>query len=252
MRGPGYDRLWSTVSLRAVVDARLRVDILDLAHHCGMASGIVPSTFRIIRQLLSRLEDELTGDLRPAFLHVTIPELRQRQLAEAAAVLGGDVCAPFAFVAGAGPISKDPVELLINNTWRPTMAVLAQDGLPTLPKGAPDAHPHRPRAFASRLGDVPAVSRAWRRCSRLIRRTDRVSLGWGSYRMGHLANPPWLERAVDRRPQPTSNHQYIGCGVAILVNMLLSGTRVQRFFAGLQTNANAHGPNEFHIPRRRG
>lgn len=255
-----YDRLWSTVSLRAVVDARLRVDILDLAHHCGMASGIVPSTFRIIRQLLSRLEDERTGELRPAFLHVPIPELRQRQLAEAAGMLGGDVCAPFAFVAGAGPISKDPVELLINNTWRPTMAVLAQDGLPTFAERAHLMRTHTALELSFRFPpglDVPAAQRG---LEELLTADppygSRVAVTWGSTCTGWNApaNPPWLERAVDEASSAYfgSPPQFIGCGGAIpFVNMLYQRhPRAAFFVTGVcGPGANAHGPNEFlHIP----
>jgi len=56
-----YDQLWSTTSLRGIAGGTLRVEILEEGVHSGDASGIVASSFRILRALLSRLEDEATG-----------------------------------------------------------------------------------------------------------------------------------------------------------------------------------------------
>ena len=58
-----YDQLWLTTSLRGNSTGVLTVDVLTEGVHSGDASGIVPSSFRIVRQLLSRLEDEATGEI---------------------------------------------------------------------------------------------------------------------------------------------------------------------------------------------
>lgn len=255
-----FDRLWSTVSLRAVVDARLRVEILETPHHCGMASGIVPSSFRIIRQLLSRIEDGRTGQIRPAFLQVSIPDGRRRQLVEAAAELGDGVCAPFDFVAGAGPVSGDAFELLLNNTWRPTMAVLAQDGLPPLTAKAHLMRTHTALELSFRFPPGLDVNSAKTALTELLTADPpygaRVTLEWTSTCSGWNApdTPAWLERASHEasatyfgRP-PLS----IGCGGAIpFVNMLqVRHPNAAFFVTGVcGPGANAHGPNEFlHIP----
>ena len=47
-----YERLWSTTSLRGMVGGTLRVNVLNEGVHSGDASGVVPSSFRIARQLL--------------------------------------------------------------------------------------------------------------------------------------------------------------------------------------------------------
>src|SRR5205814_5529270 len=78
-----YDQLWCTTSLRGLVGGTLKVEILTEGVHSGHASGIVPDTFRIVRQLLSRLEDEHTGKLLPPEFYVTIPEARVKQAAAA-------------------------------------------------------------------------------------------------------------------------------------------------------------------------
>ena len=55
------ERLWVTTSLRGMVKVDLTVEVLDAGAHSGQASGVVPSSFRIIRQLLDRIEDSATG-----------------------------------------------------------------------------------------------------------------------------------------------------------------------------------------------
>src|SRR5277367_4424034 len=65
-----YDQLWLTTSLRGSFAGALTVRVLDEGVHSGDASGVVPSSFRIFRQLRSRLEDETTGEIRPELLTV--------------------------------------------------------------------------------------------------------------------------------------------------------------------------------------
>ncbi len=83
-----WDRLWVTTSLRGLVDLTLTVEVLNEGIHSGSAGGVVPSSFRILRQLLSRIEDEDTGALLLPQLHVEVPEARRRQIRESAADLG--------------------------------------------------------------------------------------------------------------------------------------------------------------------
>src|SRR5438034_4585478 len=125
-----YDQLWVTTALRGIVNGALTVQVLDEGVHSGAASGIVPSSFRIVRQLLSRLEDEVTGEIRPRDFHVEIPRERVDQARAVAQVLGRDVIAKFPFVAGMRPVAEDAVELLLNNTWRPALAITGAAGLP--------------------------------------------------------------------------------------------------------------------------
>ena len=68
--------------------------------HSGAASGIVPSSFRIVRQLLSRLEDEKTGAIVPRDFHVEIPKERLEQARAVAKVLGDEIVTKWPFVPG--------------------------------------------------------------------------------------------------------------------------------------------------------
>src|SRR5205814_2560064 len=93
-------------------------------------SGIVPSSFRILRQLLSRLEDERTGEILPRGFHVDIPPARLKQAKAAAAILGTAVFDKFPFAGGTQPMARDPAELILNRTWRPQLAIIGIEGLP--------------------------------------------------------------------------------------------------------------------------
>src|SRR5713226_198524 len=125
-----YEQLWATTSLRGVVGGLLTVEVLTEGVHSGAASGIVPSSFRILRQLLSRLEDERTGEILSPEFHVEIPPARLAQARAAAAALGSAIYTKFPFVSGTRPMSDDLTELVLNRTWRPQLAVIGIDGLP--------------------------------------------------------------------------------------------------------------------------
>ena len=123
-----YDQLWSTTSLRGLVSGTLRVDILDEGVHSGDASGIVASSFRIARQLLSRIDDEGSGAVRIASANVEIPPERVTQAGVAAQNLGDMVWRKFPFVDGARATGSDLAELILNRTWRPALSVTGQLG----------------------------------------------------------------------------------------------------------------------------
>src|SRR5271154_2870568 len=127
-----YEQLWATTSLRGNLVGRLSVRILTEGAHSGMASGIASTPFRVIQQLIARIEDPDTGELRLEELHAEIPEDRRAQLGVAAAVLGAQFLDKIPFAPGVKPVSGDVAQLLINNTWRPTLAVTGADGLPSL------------------------------------------------------------------------------------------------------------------------
>src|SRR5262249_55036396 len=127
-----YERLWSTTSLRGLVSGTLKVEVLSEGVHSGDASGIVASSFRIIRSLLSRLEDERTGTTVPRELFTNVPEARVAQARLCAEVLGDAVFSKMPWMSGAGPVVRDKVELVLNRTWRPMLAITGQAGMPPL------------------------------------------------------------------------------------------------------------------------
>ena len=127
-----YDQLWCTTSLRGNLTGVLSVDILREGVHSGAASGIVPSSFRIVRMLLDRLEDTSTGQIRLNELRADVPGQRVQQAGAAAEVLGDSVYAKFPWAGTAGPVVSTPKEVLLENTWNASLSVTGAEGLPNL------------------------------------------------------------------------------------------------------------------------
>jgi acetylornithine deacetylase/succinyl-diaminopimelate desuccinylase-like protein len=137
-----YEQFWTTTSLRGLIGCTLRVDILKEGIHSGGGSGIAPSSFRLVRELLSRLEDEDTGHIIVENLKVEIPEYRIKEIKAMVNVLGDEVYNTLPWVAGAGPITNDKVEMVMNNTWLPMLSVVAADGLPAVKDGGNVLRPY--------------------------------------------------------------------------------------------------------------
>src|SRR5882672_11464618 len=113
-----YERLWATTSLRGLAAGTLTVSVLTEGVHSGDASGVVPSSFRLARQLLDRLEDAATGRVLPAEFHAPIPAERRVQAAQAAGILGDTVVRKFPFAGSTRPMVADLTEAVLNRTWR--------------------------------------------------------------------------------------------------------------------------------------
>jgi acetylornithine deacetylase/succinyl-diaminopimelate desuccinylase-like protein len=128
--GGDYERLWLTSSLRGVVQMTVTVRVLEAAQHSGMASGIVPSSFRIMRELLDRIEDSATGEVKLSEMTVTIPAERRAEAQAAAAADPGAARRLYPLVEGMQTASDDDAELILSNTWRPTLSVIGAAGLP--------------------------------------------------------------------------------------------------------------------------
>src|SRR5690242_8190229 len=125
-----YEQVWCTTSLRGNLVGTLHVRVLKEGVHSGMATGIAPTPFRILEQLLARIENPVTGDMLLDELHVSLPRDRRAQASAAAQVLGSEVAGKLPWLSGVQPVSNDPAELIINSTWRATLAVIGAEGLP--------------------------------------------------------------------------------------------------------------------------
>ena len=258
-----YDQLWLTTSLRGMAGGTLTVEVLEEGVHSGGASGIVPSSFRILRQLLSRLEDETTGAIKPAALYVQIPAERLEQAKRAAAALGDSVYGQFPFAGGTKPMSDDVTELVLNRTWRPQLAVTGIAGLP-LPGDAGNVLlPYTTAKLSLRLPPILDAEAAGSLVQQLLEKDPpsgaRVKFerypfatGWNA-----PALAPWLEASLARASEAAFGvpPAYMGEGGSIPF-MAMLGERfpnAQFVVTGvLGPHSNAHGPNEFlHIPTGR-
>jgi acetylornithine deacetylase/succinyl-diaminopimelate desuccinylase-like protein len=124
-----YDQLWLTTSLRGVVNIDLTVQVLNEAIHSGEGTGIAVDSFMIVRNLLDRIEDSSSGKVIDEF-QVEIPKNRIEECRKVAAIEGDKVWAKVKFAENVRPMTSDNTEILLNNTWRPTVAIVGASGLP--------------------------------------------------------------------------------------------------------------------------
>lgn len=265
-----YDQLWLTTSLRGNVTGTLKVEVLTEGVHSGDASGLVPSSFRILRHVLDRLEDSKTGELLPQSFHCDIPGLRLEQARATAAILKDEVWKRFPWACGADgqatlPTTTDPVQALLNRTWRPTLSVTGVDGMPALSNAGNVLRPYTAFKLSLRLPPLVDGNEAAIKLKALLednapynaKVTFQPDGRMGAYGATGWNAPdiaPWLALALDAASQAHFGEPvgYIGQGGTIpLMNLLQQGfPQAQMMVCGvLGPKSNAHGPNEFlHVP----
>ncbi len=263
-----YDQLWLTTSLRGNAAGVLKVEILTEGVHSGDASGLVPSSFRIMRQVLDRLEDSKTGRLLPQSLHCEIPADRLLQAKATAQILGDEIYKRFPWAHydcdGANtfalPTTTDPVEALLNRTWRPTLSVTGAEGFPALQDAGNVLRPYTAFKLSLRFPPLIDASAAVQELKTLLEdnapyqakvtfESNGGATGWNA-----PSTLPWFENALNDASQSFFGAPCgtIGQGGTIpLMNMLSKGfPKAQMMVCGvLGPRSNAHGPNEFlHVP----
>jgi acetylornithine deacetylase/succinyl-diaminopimelate desuccinylase-like protein len=268
-----YDQLWVTTSLRGLIGGVLTVEILGEGVHSGNASGIVPSSFRIARRLLDRIDDSRTGRVLLEQCHAQIPDERLEQAKAAGAILGDSVWKQFPWVscshdptghAGACqhsmPTTTDPVDAILARTWRPALSVTGAAGFPSLDSAGNVLRPKTSLKLSMRIPptvDGQAASAALKRAlendapynARVTFDADFAASGWSA-----PPTAPWLKTLLDdqSRRHYGQDAAWMGEGGTIpFMNMLgVKFPQAQFLITGvLGPKSNAHGPNEFlHIP----
>jgi acetylornithine deacetylase/succinyl-diaminopimelate desuccinylase-like protein len=251
-----YERLWMTTSLRGLAAGTLHVDVLTEGVHSGDASGVVPSSFRIARKLLDRLEDSATGWILPSAFHTQIPPERIEQAAQAAAILGDIVIRKYPFAEGTRAMVDDGAEALLNRTWRPALSTIGADGFPPIADAGNVLRPTTALMLSLRLPPTIDGETATRAMKSLLEADPphraRVSFEPVQGATGWNAPPtqPWLLQALDR----ASREHYgkpaaaMGEGGTIPFMAMLGEQFPQAQFlitGVLGPHSNAHGPNEF-------
>jgi acetylornithine deacetylase/succinyl-diaminopimelate desuccinylase-like protein len=255
-----YDRLWLTTSLRGIAAGTLEVRVLTEGVHSGDASGIVPSSFRILRGLLSRLENEDSGEIKLPELYVQIPPQRIEQAKEAARILGREVYGKFPFAGSTRPMVDDTGQMVLNRTWRPQLAVVGMDGYPAPGDAGNVLLPYSTAKLSLR---TPPTLDA-RKAAQAIKQALEADPPYGAEvtfegregQSGWHAPPlvPWLETAVAQASEEAfgAPPAYMGEGGTIPFMGMLGEKfpHTQFVITGvLGPHSNAHGPNEFlHIP----
>ncbi len=258
-----YEQLWGTTSLRGMVSGDLEVQVLEEGVHSGDASGVVPSSFRILRALLSRLEDAATGRVLPEVFHAEIPADRRAQAEHMAQVLGDAVHTKYPFAGGTRPVDDDPAELVLNRTWRPALSITGLEGAPPLRDAGNVLRPVTRAKLSLRLPPTTDAAAASRHLKALLEaepphgarvrfRTEPGATGWNA--------PPfaaWLERALQEASQAFFGKPalFMGEGGSIPFMGMLGERFLEAQFVitgVLLPDSNAHGPNEYlHLPTAR-
>jgi acetylornithine deacetylase/succinyl-diaminopimelate desuccinylase-like protein len=255
-----YEQLWCTTSLRGLVGGTLTVEVLGEGVHSGDASGIVPCSFRIARRLLSRLEDEATGQVLPGEFSAEVPAQRLEQAEHAARVLGDAVHARFPWVAGVQPIGRDGRELILNRTWRPFLSVIGASGLPAPEQAGNVLRPLTALKLSLRLPPTRDAQAASARLGALLEESppdgarvrfhaEQATSGWDA-----PSFEPWLVDSVHRASERHFGKPAVFMGeggtIPFMAMLGLRFPQAQFLITGvLGPQSNAHGPNEFlHLP----
>ena len=250
-----YDQLWCTTSLRGTLVGDLRVDVLTEGVHSGDASGIVPSSFRIVRQLVERIEDGATGEIRLPELHVDVPQERIAQARVAQKALAGLETSAFPWAGRTRPVTEG-AEAILARTWHPALAVTAAAGLPALEDGGNVMRSHTAVRLSIRLPPTCDSERAQAALERALL-TDppydaSVSLDLSKSSTGWDAPPleDWLRVAADDASRKAFGREAVWMGEGGSIPFMgMLGERfpeAQFLITGvLGPSSNAHGPNEF-------
>ncbi len=264
-----YDQMWVTTSLRGLVNGTLTVNVLTEGVHSGDAGGVVPSSFRVARQLLDRIDDSRTGVVKPETFNCAIPTERVTQAKQAADILGESMWQRFPWDSCCGddgkftfvqPATKDPVELILNRTWRAALAVTGADGLPPIESAGNVQRPYTALKLSLRLPplvNAPVAAESLKQTletdtpysARVSFEYEQAATGWNA-----PATAPWLSTLLDTASQTYygKSAAYLGEGGTIPFMGMLGEKfpHAQMLVTGvLGPKSNAHGPNEFlHVP----
>jgi acetylornithine deacetylase/succinyl-diaminopimelate desuccinylase-like protein len=251
-----YDQMWSTTSLRGIITGTLTVETISEGVHSGDASGVVPSSFRVLRRLLDRVEDADTGEVLLSELHAEIPNQRVEQARAAASALGDEVFTKFPFHPGVEPMGSDVAELILNRTWRPTISITGARGLPALEDAGNVLRPETSIALSVRIAPTASSTAAALALKEALE-ADPPHGAKVRFEVGQCADgwnapevAPWLFAAANEASQLHFDRDsaYMGEGGSIPFMAMLGDEfpEAQFLITGvLGPKSNAHGPNEF-------
>ncbi|HKH88038.1 MAG TPA: peptidase dimerization domain-containing protein, partial [Acidimicrobiales bacterium] len=254
-----YDRLWATTSLRGLLMAEVRVDVLTEGVHSGAAGGVVPSSFRILRQLLSRIEDPATGAILVEECNTEVPPVRRRQATALVEALGEAAVDRFPVVPGLRLSGGDSVQRVLARTWAPSLALVGMDGVPSVSDAGNVLRPFTTCKIAMRLPPSADADAVVARIEEILR-ADPPSGAEVTVKLDGAKgfdSPPmaeWLARAVEE-----ASVEYFGQpagaagegGTIPFLSFLQEKYPAAQFLVTgvLGPDSNAHGPNEMlHLP----
>jgi acetylornithine deacetylase/succinyl-diaminopimelate desuccinylase-like protein len=258
--GASYDRLWITTSLRGTINASLRVGVMSEGVHSGMAGGVVPSSFRVLRELLDRLEDATTGEVAVPGCQVEVPAGRLAEISQVAAEFGDDAVGHFPTLPGLELMGAEAQSRLVRLTWRAALEVTGAAGLPAIEAAGNVLRPSSALKISLRIPPTADAAAVGQVLGEIL--TDRppsgaaVSLQIEQASSGWVAPefPAWLEAAIEDSSARYFGGppRFLGMGGSIpSVTSLARRYPAALFFTTgvLGPGSNAHGTDEcLHIP----
>ncbi len=255
-----YKRFWTTTSLRGLIGLKMKVSVLKEGVHSGGASGHVPSSFRIARSLLSRLEDEKTGEILLEELNTEIPNYRIEETKNLVSILGNEVVEEFPWKNGMKPSTDDNVEGVLRRTWRPALSIVGSDGMPSTANAGNVLRPYTTLQLSMRIPPMVDPKKAVDAIEKILKddipygasielEFEEAAEGWNA-----PESKTWLLNAIEKASKKYFNQMpcTIGEGGTIPFMAMLGKQfpEAQFVITGvLGPQSNAHGPNEFlHIP----
>ncbi|KTD82798.1 M20 family metallopeptidase [Legionella waltersii] len=252
-----YEQLWMTTSLRGNLVGKLTVELINEGVHSGSASGIVADSFRVARNLINRVEDEITGEIKLPELHCEIPQERIQQAEQCAEILGDTVFSEFPWWEGVSPVVMDKKQLILNRTWRPALTVTGADGFPAVADAGNVMRPISAFKLSMRLPPLVNPECAGKAMKDALTKSPLYnakvdfkmesggSKGWNAPKLS-----TWLAKAADEASMAYYDKPaaYIGEGGTIPFMGMLGEKFPQAQFmitGVLGPHSNAHGPNEF-------
>lgn len=255
-----YNQLWATTSLRGLISGVLTVEILKEGVHSGEASGVVPSSFRIMRQLLNRIEDLDTGEMPLEIFKVTIPEARVKEARHVAEVLEDQVWSVYPWVEGARPADLPKYEIVLNRTWRATLSITGVADIPPIKSAGNVLRPKTSLKLSIRIPPTANPEEIVPHLKSILESDPpygaKINFDVLDQATGWNAPPTaeWLYHAIEQASLKYYGKPalYWGEGGSIPFMHMLGEKFPQAQFlitGVLGPHANAHGPNEFlHIP----
>jgi len=255
-----YNRFWTTTSLRGLIGLSMKVEVLREGVHSGGASGHVPSSFRIARQLLSKLEDENTGKVLLESLHTEIPDHRIKETETFVSILQEEIVKEFPWKSEMKPSTDNKVEGVLRRTWKPALSIVGSDGLPPTANAGNVLRPYTTLQLSMRIPPMVDAQKAKSEIKKALNENipydatvvldfEEAADGWSA-----PETSPWLLDAIEKASKEYFGEKpcSIGEGGTIPFMAMLGEQfpKAQFVITGvLGPKSNAHGPNEFlHIP----
>ena len=251
-----YENLWLTSSLRGVVILDLDVSAGKINFHSGTTGGIVPETFRVVRELLNRIDDPTTGRVVDALQPAETPAWKIAEAEEIVAKYGKQICNQYGVEEGVKYMNEDKlVEMYLDNVWRPNVSITGAEGLPPMADAGNVVRSHTKVRISMRLSPIQDAKEVEKKLIELL--TTDVPYNCKVTISGDHAGSGWCKKQFDDKLETAlkeAGDKYYGKATAsfgmggaipFLKELERKYPTTQICALGLLgPDSNAHAPNE--------